>query len=98
MKKGCVTIIVFAVLYYLIAYFFCRINPDVTYSWYSGIWHGIFWFPNLIMSLFSDSIYAKAPNCTFWYSLLYFATIIVCSLLSSVIRGVIDTMHDKNSI
>lgn len=95
MKKGCITIIVFAVLYYLIAYFFCRINPDVTYSWYSGIWHGIFWVPNLIMSLFSDSIYMKAHLCTIGYNVCYYATIIVVSIVGSIINNVMSEMNNK---
>ena len=27
-----------------VSYFFCDIDPDVTYSWYAGIWHGLFFF------------------------------------------------------
>lgn len=97
MKSSCIVTIIVVVAYYATAYFFCAINPEKMYTWYSGIWHGIFWFPNLIMSLFSDSIHAKAPNCTTWYTVFYFATIIVTSLLSSIFRGVIDTMQDKSN-
>lgn len=52
---------------YLIAYFLCSIDPKNSYSWYFGIWHGLFWFPNVVMSLFSDSIFSKAPNSTTAY-------------------------------
>ena len=90
MKKGCIAIIVVVFLYYLAAYFFCHINSGVTYTWYSGIWHGIFWFPNLVMSLFSDSIYFKAPLCTTGYSICFYVTIVFCSILGSGINSAIS--------
>ena len=88
MKTGCIITIVAVAAYYFAAYFFCSINPNETYTWYSGIWHGIFWFPNAIMSLFSDSIYVKAPNCTTWYTVFYFLSVIGSSLLGSIVRNV----------
>lgn len=47
----------------------CNINPDITYTWYSGIWHGIFVIPHWIVSWFSDDVYCKAPNSTTAYSI-----------------------------
>jgi hypothetical protein len=47
----------------------CYISPNKTYSWYSGIWHGIFIIPHWVVSWFSDDIYCKAPNSTLAYSL-----------------------------
>ena len=96
MKSGCIVTIILVVAYYVAAYFFCPIDPIRTYTWYSGIWHGIFWFPNIVMSIFSDSIYAKAPNGTTWYTVFYFATIIVSSFIGSIIKGIFETMQDKN--
>jgi len=97
MKTSCIVSIVIIAAYYAAAYFFCSIDPERTYTWWSGIWHGIFWFPNLIMSLFSDSIYAKAPNCTTWYTIFYFVTIVASSIISSIFKGVFDTMQEKSS-
>ena len=74
MKKTIIITLVIIIVYYLIAYFFCSINPEKTYSWYSGIWHGLFLFPNAIMSLFSDSIYVKAPNGTTAYNVFFYIT------------------------
>lgn len=88
MKSSCIITLIVAVAYYAVAYFFCSIDPERTYTWYSGIWHGIFWFPNLIMSLFSNSIYAKAPHCTTAYIVFYFVTIIASSVMSSILRGI----------
>lgn len=97
MKTSCVLTIIIIVAYYAAAYFFCHIDPEKTYTWYSGIWHGFFWLPNLIMSLFSDSVHAKAPNCTTWYTIFYFLTIIASSVIGNVVRGASEKMADKES-
>ena len=93
MKNGCITLVVFVVLYYLVAYFICSIDPEQTYTWNSGIWHGIFWIPNLIMSLFSDAVYFKAPLCTTGYTICFYATIVISSIISSVINSVLNGMN-----
>jgi hypothetical protein len=58
----------------------CYISPDKTYSWYSGIWHGLFTIPHWIVSWFIDGIYCKAPNSTnaygvWWYLIFIFSTL-----------------------
>jgi hypothetical protein len=58
----------------------CFINPDKTYSWYSGIWHGIFVIPHWIVSWFSDDIYCKAPNSTTAYSIWWWISFIFIGL------------------
>ena len=52
----------------IIAYFFVDISPEKTYSWYSGIWHGIFIPINMIRGLFFDVIY-KAVSYTVMYNI-----------------------------
>lgn len=52
------------------------INPEKTYSWYSGIWHGIFIIPKWVVSWFSSDIYCKAPNSTTAYSIWWWITLI----------------------
>jgi hypothetical protein len=63
----------------------CYINPNETYSWYSGIWHGLFVIPNWIFSFFSDQTYCKAQKYTFAYIVFWWLSfILVClSILSS---------------
>jgi len=58
----------------------CYINPDKTYTWYSGIWHGIFVIPHWIVSWFSDEIYCKAPNATTAYSIWWWVTFVFTTL------------------
>lgn len=58
----------------------CYINPDKTYSWLSGIWHGLFVIPHWIMSWFSDDIYCKAPNSTTAYSVWWWISFIFSGL------------------
>ncbi len=61
------------------------INPDKTYTWYSGIWHGIFVIPHWIVSWFSDDIYCKAPNSTTAYSIWWWISFIFFGL--SILGG-----------
>lgn len=96
MKSSCIVTILIAIAYYAAAYFFCSIDPERTYTWFSGIWHGLFWFPNIVMSLFSDSIYAIAPNHTTWYMVFYFISIIGISLIGQIVRAVVDTLVNNN--
>ncbi len=79
-------------VFYLAAYFLCCISPEETYSWYSGIWHGLFLFPNAIMSLFSDSIYAKAPNGTTAYYVFFYVTILVVYVLVPTIKNSVKSI------
>lgn len=64
------------------------INPDKTYYWYSGIWHGIFVVPHWIFSWFDEDIYCKAPNSTTAYSIWWWVVSIftVLSTLGSRAR------------
>ena len=68
--------LVFCLLTLRISY----INPDTTYSWFSGIWHGLFVIPKWIVSWFSDDIYCKAPNSTMAYSVWWWITFIFSTL------------------
>lgn len=56
------------------------INPEKTYSWYSGIWHGIFVIPNWVVSWFADDVYCKAPNSTTAYSIWWWISFIFMGL------------------
>ena len=63
----------------------CYINPDKTYTWYSGIWHGIFVIPHWVVSWFSNDIYCKAPNSTTAYSIWWWISFIFLGL--SILGG-----------
>ena len=60
----------------LIAMWLCNIKPDTTYSWYSGIWHGIFFLPNLVRSWFGNALY-KAEYYTTAYNVWWWITIVL---------------------
>ena len=59
----------------------CHISPDKTYTWYSGLWHGIFVIPHWIVSWFSDDIYCKAPNSTTTYTVWWWISFIFVGLM-----------------
>lgn len=66
--------------YILLGWLLCHIDPYESYSWYSGIWHGIFFVPNLLKSLLWDTPYT-AEICTIGYTVL-FRLLSIVSILS----------------
>ena len=55
----------------LIAKFLCNINPHDSYSWISGIWHGLFFIPNYARGLLSPEILYKALDYTTMYNVFW---------------------------
>lgn len=55
----------------IISFFFCDISPDETYTWYSGIWHGVCFIPNWMFNGLKEDILYKAVYYTnaynFWH-------------------------------
>ena len=88
MKTGCLVMFIYVIGVYLCAFFFCRIDPIATYAWYSGIWHGFFWFPNIIMSIFCDYIHFKPSNPTFGYYVAYGIGISINIIVGRIIRAI----------
>jgi hypothetical protein len=68
----------------IIAHFLCDIDPSDTYSWYSGIWHGLFVVPNFVLSLFGDTLY-KAKDYTTMYNVFWWISSIFSIL--GIFRG-----------
>lgn len=63
--------LVFVLVLSLIGWLLCNIHPGETYSWYSGIWHGLFFLPNYIRHLiwgvpFKAELYTTAYNVFYW--------------------------------
>ena len=78
-----------------ISYIFCDISPDVTYTWYSGIWHGLFFLPNWMWNGFKETLY-KAEDYTnaynvFWWIFSIGSTLFVLWLynIPSIIKKMI---------
>ena len=69
---GCVKVVGVGCLF---AHWVCNIDPFETYSWYSGIWHGIFFIPNLVRSWFGDTLY-KAELYTTGYNVFWWLTVV----------------------
>lgn len=59
------------------AYFLCDVQADIEYTWYSGIWHGLFLIPNLILSFLFDGILVKAEISTSGYTFFWWVTVII---------------------
>ena len=64
---GCLSIVICLAIPVAIACalaaWLCDIEPDKTYTWYSGIWHGLFCIPNWIRSFFDSECFVK-PTTT----------------------------------
>ena len=72
-------IIITILVYSFFGWLLCDIDAAKDYSWYSGIWHGLFFFPNWIRSWFSDALY-KAESYTTAYNVFYW----IFSILSVI--------------
>lgn len=65
-------------IYCFLGWLLCDINPNESYTWYSGIWHGMFFIPNLLRSIFTDAIF-KANSYTAAYNVWWWIfTILSC--------------------
>ena len=76
---GCIFFYILACC--LVSWLFCDIDSKKTYSWYAGIWHGIFIIPNFIRSLFTDALY-KAEHYTAAYNVFYWISSIMSVLIT----------------
>ena len=79
----------------LLASWICNIDPNETYSWYSGLWHGIFFIPNLIRSWFGDTLYkaelyTSAYNVFWWLTLTGIVPILVFRGIATLFFGIIS--------
>lgn len=78
-------IIITILIYCFVGWLFCDIDSEKTYSWYAGIWHGIFIIPNFVRSLFTDALY-KAEHYTIAYNVFYWISGIM-SVLTTIFGG-----------
>lgn len=67
------------IIYCLIGWLLCDIDPNKEYTWYSGIWHGMFFVINFIRSIFTDALY-KAEIYTTGYNVFHW----IFSILSVI--------------
>ena len=63
-------IVLYILVSCLVGWLLCNIDPDKTYTWYSGIWHGMFFISNFIRSWFTDALY-KAESYTAAYNVFW---------------------------
>lgn len=66
-----IRILITVLVYCFLGWLLCDINPGEKYTWFSGIWHGMFFVPNLLRSWFTDAlykaeVYTTAYNVFFW--------------------------------
>lgn len=60
----------------LLSIWLCDIDVDKTYKWYSGIWHALWFIPNLIKCIFTDGLW-KAEIFTTGYNIWWWITNII---------------------
>lgn len=67
-----------------IAWLICNINAYDSYSWFSGIFHGLFIVPNFIRHMFNEDILYFAETHTTAYTIFYWLTAIFITLLPQI--------------
>lgn len=80
-------IVITLAVYMFLGWLLCDIEAGKEYTWYSGIWHGIFFVNNWIRSWFGDALY-KAETYTGAYNFFFwiFSIISVVGIFSSGAR------------
>lgn len=61
----------------IIASFLCNIHGGESYSWFSGIWHGLFAIPNYCRHFLNSSILFKASDATIMYNVFWWIIFIL---------------------
>ena len=78
----------------LLGWLLCDIDPDKTYGWLGGIWHGMWFIPNLIRSIFTDALY-KANDYTGGYNFLWWVfTVLSCLGIIGGGTGIANRRND----
>ena len=80
-----IRIIITILVYCLLGWLLCDIEPSKEYSWYSGIWHGLFFVINMVRSIFTDALH-KAEFYTVAYNIFYWIFSII-SVLGFILGG-----------
>lgn len=65
-----IRILITILVYCFLGWLLCDIEPDKEYTWYSGIWHGLFFVVNFVRSWFTDALY-KVEIYTTSYNVFY---------------------------
>ncbi len=83
-----IRILIQFLVYCFIACLLCDIEPGKEYTWYSGIWHGLYFTVNFVRSLFTDALY-KAEIYTTAYNIFYwiFSILSVLAYLLGVLTS-----------
>ena len=55
----------------ILACLLCNIHESETYSWLSGIWHGMFFVPNYLRHIVDSDVLYKAVNYTVMYNVYW---------------------------
>ncbi|MFC2412581.1 MAG: hypothetical protein ACFNQF_01020 [Bacteroides sp.] len=80
-----VRVIIQGALLCLLGWLFCDINSFEVYSWYSGLWHGLFLPANFVRHLIWEDVLYIAPLHTVAYTVWYWIVGIL-SILSFFLR------------
>lgn len=67
----------------ILACFLCNIYNGETYSWLSGIWHGMFFLPNFVRHLYDPDTLYKASSCTTMYN-IYWWFFAITEIISAI--------------
>ncbi len=87
-----VRFLITVLVYCFLGWLLCDIKPGEEYTWYSGIWHGLFFVVNLVRSWFTDALY-KAEIYTTAYNVFYWIFSIL-SVLGFLFGGAGSSRRD----
>ena len=79
----------------IVAFFFCDIETEIDYSWYSGLWHGLCIIGNLILSFFNSSRLLKASDPSIAYYILLGIGIVISVIIIEALKIMADASAKK---
>lgn len=83
------------VIYILLGWVLCHVDQFESYTWYSGVWHGIFFVPNILKNLIWHEPY-KATICTAGYQMAFWTFSLISILLCLGIKQYkVEDVEDK---
>lgn len=82
------------IIYILLGWLLCHIDPYENYTWYSGIWHGVFFVPNVLKNF----IWHTPCKATFYTTgyLAFYCIFSIISILSCLCLNEYKNKRDEN--
>lgn len=94
--KRLIRILILAAILFAAAFFLCRIKPATEYGWFAAIWHGLFFFPNIVLHWINNDIlfYSELPTTA--YKIFFCVGVALDTLIGETVKIIGDVISDTS--